>query len=572
MKLKKSHLHTVRSGSVKASRRFIDTKGLVFIAMFAVVGLILLFAAHASTPSASLEAEEGVCTGAVSRVSDNNASGAAAVKFGTNGGCTVASGVGEDSSCIFASAPAGTTAAFCDGFNQPTVNPASSRSGDMNGLLWGLSRAAGDRGWQNYDTFDHTVLYEGTSTNQISNGGPLCGQTGIFAPPNDVKICNGQMQDGTTNVSGGDVTSIAMYPKQPFDFAGRTGTAVFDVSNDSEGGHDVWPEFWITDKPVPDPFQHQTSWVSIPKNALGIDFSATCGPEGGCQPSCQSNSIGRYPDSVGLAEMYTGYVKTDLPITYDPGHCVLEPPRPGTGQYMNHFEVRVSATQVDVYGTDAVQPSQMTATWIKANLKHMVTIPIPGTLPLTKGLIWIEDDRYNPTKAREDATHVYHRFIWDNVGFDGPKTYRDLAYDVPNAASPSGASYFNPNYVLDPGASTTLTVKNVDKGTADKGTACTDTVPCALLTLNYQTYTVRPPSIDFTLNGHSYHYLTPFNDTLDNQSGLDGNFSSSRTLAIPITIGDVTTGDNILKITNTTTDKEEYRNIDLIMVNAAPVP
>ena len=47
-----------------------------------------------------------------------------------------------------------------------------------------------------------------------------------------------------------------MYPKQPFDFAGRTGTIGFDVSNDTHGTHAAWPEVWMSYKPVPAPFNH----------------------------------------------------------------------------------------------------------------------------------------------------------------------------------------------------------------------------------------------------------------------------------------------------------------------------
>ena len=44
---------------------------------------------------------------------------------------------------------------------------------------------------------------------------------------------------------------LAMYPKQPFDFAGRTGTVSFDISNDSHGTHAAWPEFWLSNLPFP---------------------------------------------------------------------------------------------------------------------------------------------------------------------------------------------------------------------------------------------------------------------------------------------------------------------------------
>jgi hypothetical protein len=53
------------------------------------------------------------------------------------------------------------------------------------------------------------------------------GATPTVTPPNDVVICNGQLREASNdNPSGvfedGGVTTLAMYPKQPFDFAGRT--------------------------------------------------------------------------------------------------------------------------------------------------------------------------------------------------------------------------------------------------------------------------------------------------------------------------------------------------------------
>ncbi|MEQ1384020.1 hypothetical protein ABLW58_25550, partial [Salmonella enterica] len=91
------------------------------------------------------------------------------------------------------------------------------------------------------------------------------GTTALVNAPNDVIICNGQLREASNdNNSGafeaGTVTVLAMYPKQPFDFAGRTGTVSFDVSNDTAGTHAAWPEFWLTDLPIPAPFNHFDTW------------------------------------------------------------------------------------------------------------------------------------------------------------------------------------------------------------------------------------------------------------------------------------------------------------------------
>ncbi len=81
----------------------------------------------------------------------------------------------------------------------------------------------------------------------------------------------------------GDVAVLAMYPKQPFDFANRTGTVSFDVSNDA-GPHGAWPEFWMSDLPVPAPFNHFDSWQSLPNNGFAVRFDAVApiGEQGTC--------------------------------------------------------------------------------------------------------------------------------------------------------------------------------------------------------------------------------------------------------------------------------------------------
>jgi hypothetical protein len=116
-----------------------------------------------------------------------------------------------------------------------------------------------------------------------------CSGTATVSPPNDVQICNGQLREATNdNPTGvfdaGGVTTIAMYLKQPFDFAGRTGSVSFDVSNDSHGTHSAWPEFWMSNLPVPAPFSHFDSGLSLPQHGFGVRFGASVGA--GSQGSC----------------------------------------------------------------------------------------------------------------------------------------------------------------------------------------------------------------------------------------------------------------------------------------------
>jgi len=105
---------------------------------------------------------------------------------------------------------------FCETFD--SKNPGiASRTGDLDPNVWGVSRTIGDVnfGQGHFNAAPSTTLQ-------------TCSGAATVRPPNDVMICNGQLREATNdNPSGvydaGGVTALAMYPKQPFDFAGRTG-------------------------------------------------------------------------------------------------------------------------------------------------------------------------------------------------------------------------------------------------------------------------------------------------------------------------------------------------------------
>src|SRR6185436_4657541 len=129
----------------------------------------------------------------------------------------------------------------------------------LDGTVWGVSRAGGSGAALWYDG-----MIEGCNGPQPASA---IGAT-------DVIVCNGQVRQFTND--GHDVTMFAMYAKQPFDFTGRTGTVSFDVSNDTTGGHGAWPEFWMTDLPVPVPTTHLVpcDFCSVPRNGFGIRLDA----------------------------------------------------------------------------------------------------------------------------------------------------------------------------------------------------------------------------------------------------------------------------------------------------------
>jgi hypothetical protein len=200
---------------------------------------------------------------------------------------------------------------------------------------------------------------------------------------------------------------VALYPKQPFDIAGRTGTVVFDISADSQGPHAAWPEFWWTDQPVPAPSTGVTGISSFARNSLGVSFALPC----------SDGKVG-----VDLIKVTRSYAASEL--SHSTGACVTKGSVTGA---LNHFELRVSQSRVEVWGTDAGSTT----------LKLMATAT-DANLTMTRGLIWLENVHYNGCKF---DTQCDHPFAFDNVGFDGPKPYRDLSFDVPDNTSPDGLGY-----------------------------------------------------------------------------------------------------------------------------------
>src|SRR5579871_3786241 len=169
--------------------------------------------------------------------------------------------------------------AFCETFDAPAG--IGNRAGQLNGTVWGESHTTGNNG------LPQPAM--GWAASQQT----VCGTTQSVTPDQDAYICNGQLVEGQDDA--GTVTSLALYPKQPFDFAGRTGKIVFDVSNDSQGSHSAWPELWVTDQPVPAPFAHESTFLELPRNGLGVRFAGftnSSGQGASCPEGSDAGYIG----------------------------------------------------------------------------------------------------------------------------------------------------------------------------------------------------------------------------------------------------------------------------------------
>lgn len=409
--------------------------------------------------------------------------------------------------------------AYCETFDRPMNG--GTQTGDLDPIVWGVSRL-------------------GDSNAGGANGYPAshnpCSPGAAVYPPNDVRICGGQLVESVNDA--GAVVNLDTYPKQPFDWAGRTGTVVFDVSGDSDGNHGAWPEFVITDEPVPgvrrciSECNLGRGGTPTAQNQIGFSLAGgTAGPGG--------------VTGVDVVFSAKGGVYADLPFT--PGATITK----GSRTAMNHIEVKLSSSRLEVWGTDAG----------KTTLKLLASADLTGRLAptFTRGLVWLNDVHYNARKAVEPCgcgTQFDHFFAWDNLGFDGPKTYRDRGYDVPLAKQPGGVGQNgdpsldrleDEGYKVGTGP-LVKQVTGVELGQATSAKVVLNTYSWA----DAGTITVR-------VNGGA-----PVTRAISSGFHWDS-------FSLPIPLGDIRPGTNTLTFTSNH-DTTLIANPTLILVAADPVP
>lgn len=407
--------------------------------------------------------------------------------------------------------------AFCETFAAPANNSAGTRSGDLDATLWGVSHTT------SYDNPSQGIRY-GWNQSHLDR----CGSTQLVAPPHDVQICNGQVFESLAD--GGAVAALAMYPRQPFDFAGRTGHIVFDVSNDTQGSHMAWPEIVISDQPVPAPFERAAGVLNFARNSVGVDLGSDC-----LNGQLVVNGTG---DSWAVSEMWTSSSYAFNQQSFTMLGCVKKSPGPGSA--MNHVELRITPSHLEVWASD---PGSST-------IKQIASANF--TMPLTRGLVWMEDAHYNACK--EPGTQCDHTFAWSNFGFDGPLLPRDLAFDVPDADTNFNGGG-NLGFLVPANATLNLQIQNVH-GLANAAAAL----------LTFEWYSREANSISVSLNGHAAHTTAwPY--------GNAGGWGS-QTLGVSIPLSEVVNGTNSLAISSSATSYGglSVASIDLILVAAGGMP
>ena len=405
--------------------------------------------------------------------------------------------------CVLSTADAPVMVAFCDTFDAPTTLERG-RAGDLDPVIWGVSRTN--------TQFNPT---QGGANDWLPATLKGCGPDESVLPPDDVRICDGLLLDALSDGTG--QATLAMYPKQPFDFADRTGTLAFDVSADSQGTHTAWPEFWITDKPVPAP--HATLPAQFPhaRHSFGFSIAQDCG----------NGETG-----IDMMAVTRNYIEEFIP--FERTDCV----RKGSLSALNHFEVRVSQQRVEVWGSD---PGSTDV--------RLLAFSDNADLSFTRGLVWIEDVHYNACKA--PGTQCDHTLAWDNLGWDGPAPYRDLSFDVLDANLPLADGWSQLGYLIDPEEPRSFDVHGVFWDQPATG---------AIATFNWFPFTRDVPRV--RLNDGEW---------IDTPWPFLGETFGWRTIDIPVPVEDVRTGTNTLELAYAN-GGTTVSNINLILIAGAPAP
>jgi hypothetical protein len=411
---------------------------------------------------------------------------------------------------------------FCDTFS--VAHPVTNRSGQLDGVVWGVSRLGG-RGIEWHD-----------STIDGCNGP----RPASAINATDVIVCNGQLRQSYHD--NHDVTVMAMYPKQPFDWANRTGTVSFDVSNDTTGTHGAWPEFWITDLPIPAPNAHliPCDTCSFGRHSFGIRFAAD---RGSCQNGWRADSVVIVRNSV--VEDRSIFENNTTGAQIRERGCATLSSGPNGG--LNHVEIRISQNTIDVYASDA-----------GSRTLKLINSITNANLSFTRGLIWIGDYRYNAEKAHTQDPSVpdqtNHTYTWDNVAFDGPATYRDLSFDVLDRAnSPVGGGVHRIGWETTPVAPANLTTLPM---TTQNISAATH----AYLLFNFGPFTT-PGTFTYTINGRTNTAPNPQPST-----GLKG----WRAMALPVPLNQLVGGAQNIRLSGDVS--MNVQNVNIVLVAAAPVP
>jgi hypothetical protein len=439
------------------------------------------------------------------------------------------------------------SAAFCETFDQGP-SPVRGRGGDLDPLRWAVGRLAPSDFSGAGPVVDPVAVAPIPACRSSFTG------TDVY-PPDDTLICDStatRSRQLMTAVVAQNYGNNSYMIRQPFDFAGRTGRITFDVDAFAKQlGTFIAVD--LTEDPIPAPtFREYENFEPgpVPRNGLMIKFLNTCDPN----------------VAIGNVLVYSNYSLTMLTPTFNVSGTGCATVRQGS---LNHFEIRVSQTQLEVWASDFSTDDGQTF----PNFRRLYAANM--SLPFTRGYVHMAARNHASKKYGFGPDGVYH---WDNIGFDGPIIQNYRSYEIKNnttTASYQGDAIMNLGYLLLDGttgkpagiydpinrlSSLQFQGVNVTGATA------------ARLTLNtfFNSIAHTPSSSwgwQFRFNGGAWRTrsLSAVEvQTLTTPPGSAGNLS----LALDVPIGDLIAGTNSLEMIPVNAPMDyppAIANIDLVL-------
>jgi hypothetical protein len=441
-------------------------------------------------------------------------------------------------------------AAFCETFD--AIASERGRAGDLDRSRWSAAR-----NHPQLPTGNGATIAAGPAT--ISNcradlpARVLPDQDSLVCAPNDAIMSSHMLAAVGAQNYGQNSYRI----RQPFDFRGRTGRIVLDAEANIVNKLLGWISISVTGEPSPAPSYSIGSpgvdndeGGAIPRNAIEIHFSDDCG-----------GRAERGHVSVGLIDVLTDFV--DAEVHPDNPTCIT-----GSVGHLNHIEIALSRTRVEVYGTDYSQDG------VHFGELQLITAA-DIDLPFERGYVHLTGHNHATLKYTEDGAYGYATPLdawvtrWDNVGFDGPVVGGWRETEVPDSLVEGEEAWSLHGGVMNIGyrvadeahePNDVLHLQGVDPSGATRAT----------LALNAWYNIVGATPSDFVLryrlNGHAWHEhpLDPAELAVITNTHSHG----AMTHHLDVPVSELVAGDNTLEFTTRNVDQgypPAVHNIDLVL-------
>jgi hypothetical protein len=293
-------------------------------------------------------------------------------------------------------------AAFCDAFTKPSPG---GRAGALDDAKWSMARLG--FGCSPGFAFPETALNLCGTWQDVQPGGPdsqFC-----LTEDNDPRWVEGFDDNG-------DFNYLSARIRQPFDFAGRTGTIQWEADARTSGSHGWWVETWITEDPIPGPNFHAPDQLVTSRRAIGITLDLNCGVPASGLGTAGAGKVGvsqiLIADEYGVTNHYDPFAPGN-----DNARCVT------TEQgKLNKVQFKISETRVEVWAT-GVQGEP---------LERIAETDV--NVGFSRGYAHISHVHYNAHKAEVPSFQAYQ---WARAAFDGPQLPTPRAYQIADPLTPA---------------------------------------------------------------------------------------------------------------------------------------